>query len=1179
MDYLIDPLFEIKEYNKILEYIKKKLGPISLLGPSDSQKAHLTYAICKHLDSKGILITFNEIQAKSIYEDLTLFLKDQILLFPTKEIIYYDIEARSNDEIFNRLTVLDKILQKEYKLIVTSIEAISHKILSKELFQKNTLFLKCGFQKNLEILTEKLINMGYERRDIVEGKGQFAIRGGILDIYSIDKENPLRIEMFDDEIDSIRHFDVLSQRSINKQEEIRILPTKEIIYPINIQRNEIIEKIREDLKEYIKSLKNKKDQSFIEQIKKGIDKDIERFEESPYFPGIDRYIPYILKESNNILDYLEDDVIVFLDEAPRIQQRVGNIHLEYHEKCKNLLESGKILPGSIGAYYDCEDIFKKLENQRNIYMNTFMSEELREIGGDKKIKSFNILSRQIMSYQGFMDAFINDIKQWKLENNRIVILAGTKTRGEKLCEELISNNVEAVFTIESPTELLPGKVIITIGSLIKGFEYPSIKLIVISDKGILSVDRKTRKRSKGKIKGTKISLFTDLNLGDYVVHQTHGIGQYEGINSLVVDNVKRDYLKIRYQEKDFLYIPTSNLDAIQKYIGSEGKAPRLNKLSGTDWIKTKKKVKESLRKLAEELIRLYAQRKAIEGFAFSKDTIWQKQFEDLFPFEETEDQLKSVEEIKIDMESNKPMDRLLCGDVGYGKTEVALRAAFKAVMDGKQATFLVPTTVLAQQHYDNFKERFKDFPVSVEMINRFRTKAEQKRILKDLKKGYIDVLIGTHRLLQQDVKFKDLGLIIIDEEQRFGVIHKEKLKNIRPDVDVLTLTATPIPRTLHMSLAGVRDMSVIEDPPENRYPVQTYVMEYNEEIIKDSIIRELNRGGQVFYLYNRVKAIDFKGSQIQKLVPHAAVGIAHGQMEGRNLEDIMLAFMDKEFDVLVCTTIIESGLDMPNVNTIIIEDADRMGLAQLYQLRGRVGRSDRLAYAYITYKRDKVLTEIAEKRLQAIKEFTEFGSGFKIAMRDLEIRGAGNLLGSEQHGHIESVGYDMYCRLLGESVLELKGNLPLLEDVEVLIDIKVDAYIDNKYISNELQKIEIYKKIASIEDDEDLLDIQDELLDRYGDMPDPVKNLIQVSYIKALARKLNIVSVSEKDNSVIFKIRDGKNIILDVIKKLIAKYKNQILFNAGTSPYILYRNAARDRNKLLENIKIILHDIKSFEVK
>jgi len=666
-------------------------------------------------------------------------------------------------------------------------------------------------------------------------------------------------------------------------------------------------------------------------------------------------------------------------------------------------------------------------------------------------------------------------------------------------------------------------------------------------------------------------------VGDYVVHQTHGIGQYVGLEMLTVEGVKKDYLKIRYQDGAFLYIPTNQMDLVQKYIGTEGKQPKINKLGGSDWLRTRTRVKESLRKLAEELIKLYAQRAALKGFQYSKDTVWQKQFEEQFPYEETEDQLRCIEEIKRDMESGKVMDRLLCGDVGFGKTEVALRAVFKAVMDGRQVAWLVPTTVLAQQHYSNFLERMKDFPVTVEMLSRFRSRAEQRRILRDVKSGNVDVLVGTHRLLQKDIQFRDLGLLVIDEEQRFGVSHKERLKNLSPEIDVLTLTATPIPRTLHMSLTGIRDISVIEDPPEERYPVQTYVMEYNRDVIRDAITRELARQGQVFYLYNRVRTIEAKAAEVQAMVPDARVGVAHGQMDEAQLEDIMISFLKGELDILVCTTIIESGLDMPNVNTIIVEDADRMGLAQLYQLRGRVGRSNRLAYAYITYRKDRVISEVAEKRLQAIKEFTELGSGFRIAMRDMEIRGAGNLLGPEQHGHMEAVGYEMYCRLLEEAVRELRGEPARKEDMEVTIDINIDAYIDDSYIGNESRKIEMYRKIAAINDNNDVIDIEDELIDRYGDIPGPVRNLIKVAYIKALARSLGISAVTEKKDSVIFTFADSKKIDFRAIAKTAEKYRRQLLFSAGASPHLVYKKPQVSGEKLADNIKILLQDLKSYD--
>lgn len=1183
MNWLIEPLQDIEQYNKTLEYIRQgnNTAKLNISGPSDSQKAHLSYAILSQLGRKGLFITYNEIQARQFYEDFLFFFGEQVLLYPAKEILYYDVEAKSNDLIFQRISVLHRLLEGDYRLVVTSVDAISHKIFTKSFFEQSILTFEPGQIVDLDGMIKKMVDMGYERGDVVEGKGQFSVRGGIIDIFSPDCEEPFRIELFDNEVDSIRKFDVISQRSTDKVEKARILPAREILLPES-KRDLVAGKIGDDLDNYIKTLEINGNSKLVKTLRENIERDMERIKSDTHFPGIDRYIPYIMSEAGHLSDYLEKDTIIFFDEITKVKQRMDNVLTEHHEICKDLLEKGKIMPSNIGMFYSFEDLIIELEKKDNVNFNSIVQgvsgEENANLEALGQVVDINIPCRQIPPYRGVMDIFLGDLTRWKEKNYRVIILAGARARGEKMRDGLASSNVEAVYMEGENVKALPGKIVITQGSLNSSFEYPSIGLVIISDREIFRSPGKIR-RTRKKSKGLKINLFTDLNPGDYVVHQTHGIGQYVGIEKLTVDNITKDYIKIKYQGGDYLYIPTSQLDSVQKYIGSEGKAPRLSKLGGSDWVKTKKKVKESLKELAEQLINLYAKRKSIKGFAFSKDTVWQKQFEELFPYEETEDQVRCVEEIKRDMESDKPMDRLLCGDVGYGKTEVALRAAFKAVMDGKQVAFLVPTTVLAQQHYNNFKERFKDFPITIEMISRFRSKAEQSKILKDLSKGNIDILVGTHRLIQKDIKFKDLGLLIIDEEQRFGVMHKEQLKNISPSIDVLTLTATPIPRTLHMSLIGVRDISILEEPPEERYPVQTYVMEYNEEIIRDAITRELNRGGQVYYLYNRVRSIDIKASQIQALVPEARIVVAHGQMDERKLETIMMDFFEYKYDVLICTTIIESGLDIPNVNTIIIEDADRMGLAQLYQLRGRVGRSNRQAYAYITYKPNKVLGEIAEKRLQAIKEFTEFGSGFKIAMRDLGIRGAGNLLGPEQHGHIESVGYEMYCRLLDEAIKDLKGEQPEKKDEEVTIDINVNAYIDDEYISTELQKIEMYKKIASIENEEDVLDIRDELLDRYGELTEPVENLIQIAYIKSLARDLGFTAVSEKGDSVILQLGKEKSLGIETLKKLADKYRRQILFNAGANPYLMYKTSGIKREKLLENIKILLHDIKNFEGK
>jgi transcription-repair coupling factor (superfamily II helicase) len=1159
-----DPLLELEEYRNILARLRSYARPVSITGPSDSQKAHISYALCSHCGRKGIFVAFNEMQARRLYEDFTFFMGDDVVFFPAKEIMLYDVEAKSYDTVYQRLAAIDRIGRGDYAFVVTSVEALSHKMIRPDMFRRYVTEIDQNTRIELEELVRRLVISAYERVESVERKGQFAVRGGIVDIFPVDSENAVRLEFFGDEVDSIRWFDTNTQRSTGRVERIRILPAREMIFDQE-KKNKILRAIKNDL-----SSAGKKNHGLTQKI----EADIERFRESWYFPGIDRYISYIADEPAFLFDYAEDDVIVFMDEPARQEQRLDNLLLEHEEICKALLEKGMLMPQSFDMFFDFASVFGSVISKKTVYLNTVNPDSI----ASRDSMVYGIPCRIIGSFQSSMEMLAESLSMWKQNRSRILLLAGTRGRGERLRESLADKGLEAVYMDRVQEPVQPGQIIITHGSLNKGFEYPSIGFTVISDKEVFGQDRKKQAKGHGKHKGRPISYFTELDIGDYVVHQSHGIGQYVGIEKLSVEGVKKDYLKIRYQEGAFLYIPTNQMDLIQKYIGSEGKVPKVSKLGGTDWIKTKNKVKESLRELASELIKLYAQRAAVKGYKYSPDTIWQKQFEEQFPYEETEDQLKCIEEIKADMESDKVMDRLLCGDVGYGKTEVAIRAIFKAVMDGRQVAYLVPTTVLAQQQYTSFVERLKDFPVSVEMISRFRSQSEQRKILREVKAGNIDVLVGTHRLLQKDIQFKKLGLLVIDEEQRFGVQHKERLKNLAPGVDVLTLTATPIPRTLHMSLSGIRDISIIEDPPEERYPVQTYVMEYNKDVIKDAIIRELGRHGQVFYLYNRVRTIDMRASEIQAMVPEARVATAHGQMDERQLEDIMFSFIKGEFDVLVCTTIIESGLDMPNVNTIIVEDADRMGLAQLYQLRGRVGRSNRLAYAYITYKKDKIVSETAEKRLQAIKEFTELGSGFRIAMRDMEIRGAGNLLGPEQHGHMESVGYDMYCRLLDEAVRELKGEPLHREETETAIDINVDAYIDDSYIGVESKKIEMYKKIAAIQNDDDAADIEDELTDRYGDPPGPVRNLIKIALIKSLASSLGFSSVSEKNDTVILSIPDAKKINFQAISKAAEKYKRQLLFNAGASPYLVFRLPAGRGDGRLDNIKILLQDLKGFEV-
>jgi transcription-repair coupling factor (superfamily II helicase) len=1113
MDYLITPLKELEEYKELIKGILNYKAPLAVSGISDSQKAHICHALSSYSNAPGVFVAFNEMQARKFFEDFSFFLGDAAVFYPNKEIILYDVEAKSHDDVHQRLGALDRILNNDFKIIVTSVEAISHKMLDPQIFSTFTIEIESGQELNLDEIISKLVKIGYKRVHTVDTVGQFAVRGGIIDIFSLASEYAVRIELFGDQIDSIRQFDVDTQRSVGMLEKIRLIPAQEIA------------------------------------------------DEKNTFCMID-YVRHV-----------RDDALVFVDEPTRQQQRIENLLLEHYETCRGLIEKELLSEQEQEVYFDYTELQGKLEMGKTVYLSTINSAASE---GFYK-RSITIPGKSIASFQGHMDLLCDSIRSWKDRKSRVIILSGTKGRGERLRETLFEMGIDSFYSEKPDAPIQAGQVMVTRGSLSKGFEYPTINFVIVSDKEIFGQERRTVKKGSKK-KGQKIDIFTELNPGDYVVHETHGIGRYVGIEQLEVEGVKRDYLKIAYRDNGYLYIPTNQMDLIQKYIGSGDKTPRLSKLGGTEWFKTKARVKKNLKELAAELIELYAKRQAKKGFKFSPDTVWQRQFEEQFPYQETDDQLKCVEEIKQDMESGKLMDRLLCGDVGYGKTEVASRAAFKTVMDGKQVAYLVPTTVLAQQMYTTFKERVKDFPITVDVVSRFRTPAEQKKLLKNAKSGNVDILIGTHRLLQKDVQFKDLGLLIVDEEQRFGVSHKERIKSMTPDVNVLTLTATPIPRTLHMSLVGIKDISIIEDPPEERYPVQTYVMEYNDEVVKDAICREMARDGQVFYLYNWVRTIEQKAAELQKAVPEARIAVAHGQMGERELEDIIFKFIEGQYDILVCTTIIESGIDMPNVNTIIIEDADKMGLAQLYQLRGRVGRSNKLAYAYITYKKDKVINEIAEKRLQTIKEFTDLGSGFKIAMRDLEIRGAGNLLGLEQHGHMESVGYDMYCKLLDEAVAELSGKETKKESQDISIDINISAYIDDSYISDESRKIEMYKRIASIQDEQDVLDVEDELIDRYGDMPLEVRNLIKIAYIKALAGQLGISAITEKNGQIMFKILDLKSISLAAIGKLADEYKRQILFNAGTNPYIIYKISDMDKSNLLDNIKIMLQNLKNYEL-
>ncbi len=1162
-----DFILEMNEYNQLLSDIKKGVRSIDVSGISETQKAHMIFSLCLHTEKPSIIVTYSDLQAKKLYEDMQFFVGDRAKLFPSKEYIFYEVEAYSTDIIRQRLEVLNSLCTAPEKtIVITTEKALRQIIMPSEIYKKNIKTLTMGLVCELQSLVEDFIVMGYERVDMVEGRGQFSMRGGIVDFYPIISECAYRIEFFDDEIDSIRVLDIMTQRSVDKVKEVRVGPAREaILTKKHVDR--IVTQINDIARKVEGRIAKGKYADILEGTLKHLKADIEKFKQQHYFASLDKYLPLIYSEQSTILEYLSGNTITFLDEPLKIEHQIKSTTFEFNETIKAMMEKGLVIEDTSRLMIDKTDFMTQIVDGKRISLSALIRTKKDNIASS----TINITGKILHSFHGKLEFLYEDLERWKKNKYRIVILAGTKNRGIELVKILEEKNIHSIYMDELNEVMPEGQIVITQGSLTKGFEYPLIRFVIISDKEIFRQNKK-RKSKKTKKSASTIKSFTDLNVGDFIVHQNHGIGRYMGSEKLIVEGITKDYLKIKYQGDDFLYVPTNQLDIVQKYIGGESKRVRLHKLGGADWTKAKAKVKKSVQDLAKGLIELYATRQSIKGHAFSSDTTWQRQFEDTFPYEETQDQLRCICEVKEDMENVRCMDRLLCGDVGYGKTEIAMRAAFKAVMDGKQVAYLVPTTILAQQHYSNFTKRMNKFPITVEMLSRFRSPSEQKNIIKKLKTGEIDIIIGTHRILQKDLLFKDVGLLIIDEEQRFGVTHKEKLKEIRKNIDVLTLTATPIPRTLHMSMIGVRDMSILEEPPEDRYPVQTYVLEYNHALIRDAILKEISRRGQVYYLYNRVQGIYKVAESLRQMIPDAKIAVGHGQMNERELEDIMLKVLHGEIDVLVCTTIIETGLDIPNVNTIIIEDADRMGLSQLYQLRGRVGRSNRLAYAYICYKKDKVLQESAEKRLQAIKEFTEFGAGFKIAMRDLEIRGAGNILGPEQHGHMDAVGYDMYCKLLEESVRELKGE-KIIEQIETTVELNVDAYIPDTYIKRDSHRVDIYKKIASIQNLQDAYDVEEEIEDRYGDLPASVRNLIQIALIKSLANQLRISAITQKENRILIQFYNHNHLDMRAIFELVENYKGQMLFNASDKPYLSYKY----KNKILDNIKIILQNLKQLQ--
>ena len=1144
MNSLVKNILELNEVQKYIENINKKQSPIVISGLSDIVKVLIEYTTKKYIEKPICIVTYNELQAKKIAKDLQSF--DEIVyIFPKKEITTYDYEAQSKDIAYERINILNKIYENKAKIIVTTIEAINQTMIPKKVLYKNVITLGTGDIYELENIKQMLNALGYKRTELVENKGEFSVRGGIVDI-AIDEKKGIRVEFWGDEIDSIREFNLNSQRTTEVTKSVTIYPAHEYL-------------LEKDIEEVYSNIRNR---IYADDLQKIVEQDIESIKTNGYLSKIEKYFNSFYNMPETFLDYISKDTIIILDEVNKIKQREESIFKNNELVIKELIEKSRIVPDGIKIFNKFGDIIK---NKENILVYLESQDINTNLNKDNFKYSFSLNTREVNYHKATIPMMLEEIKRALFMKKKIVLLVSNEKKAEDVASMLLTEDISYKFIGDLNAELKNSELIIGIGTISSGYEINNSNILVISTEEIFGGEVKKKKKVPVAFKQGEKVVFADLRVGDYIVHERNGIGQFVGVNTITSDGKTKDYIKLRYKDNGILYIPTNQLDSIRKFIGGGEAVPKLNKLGSKEWAKAKEKVKSNLREIARNLIELYAKRSNAKGFAFSKDSEWQKQFEDNFPYQETDDQLRCISEMKYDMEQAKPMDRLLCGDVGYGKTEVAIRGAFKAVQDGKQVAYLVPTTVLANQQYESFKSRMEEFSVKVELLNRFRTPKEQAEVIKGLKLGTVDVVIGTHRILSKDIEFKDLGFLIIDEEHRFGVKAKEKLKEMKHNIDVLTMTATPIPRTMHMSVVGVRDMSVIYEPPQNRVTVQTYVLEYDKEIIREAIVKELSRDGQVFYLFNNVEKIEQKANEIQALVPEAKVIYAHGQMSGREIEDIMENFIQNKTNVLVCTTILESGIDIPNANTIIVENADRLGLAQLYQIRGRVGRSDRQAYAYITYRRDKMLSEEADKRLKAIKEFTEFGSGFKIAMRDLEIRGAGSLLGEIQHGHMEQVGYETYCKLLDDVVKEMQGQV-VEEEKEITIDLNVSSYIPEEYIESGRQKIEIYQEIALCKNDEDIENIIDEMIDRFGDLPDEAENLMEVARIKNLCRNLSIIKLVQKGNTVLIYVNESK-FKIEIIQDLFKQYRNKLKLLNGYISFSL--DKLSDKN-IISEIKELL---------
>ena len=1167
MKAFAEPLYTGKVYPALLDDIKKGNYPLKIRGCSGSQEAHMIAHLALEAGCR-LIVSPNEEKARKLYEDLSFF-DEQAVLYPSRDILFYSADIKGGSIVRRRIEIMKRLIGGEKLTILCGIDVLMEKMIPPEIFRSQVLLI--DYQSTIDPagLARRLTEIGYENTGRVESPGEFGIRGGIIDIFPLTEDNPVRIELWGEEVDSIRSFNPDTQRSIGNLEEVLLYPASEMILS-EARSREGLERIRKEYERQEKIFRDGKKREELKRLRQTVDRMIDEISSLGRTDNNEGLISYFYEQTGNLLTYLPEDTAVFLDDPARLAESGQGYEENFASSMRNRLEGGYILPGQAELLLPFEEAAGAFMDHPLIIM-----EGLMEAGPEIKArKSYDVRVKSVPSYQGSLEQLAADLKNLKSKDYRVILLSSSATRARRLAEELRNYDLFTWYAADSDRGIEPGEVIVCSGRLSAGFEYPDLKFAVLTEKDIFKERRERKKRRKSEHPGEIIRSLSEISVGDYVIHERHGLGLYRGMEKIERDGLIRDFISIEYGDGGNLFVPASQLSVIQKYAGmNQTKPPRLNKIGGNEWEKTKSRVRQQLQIAARDLVNLYARRQSRPGYAYSPDTVWQTEFEERFPFEETEDQLTAIRDVKEDMEKGRMMDRLICGDVGFGKTEVAIRAAFKAVMDSKQVVFLVPTTILAQQHYNSFVERMEDYPIEVAMLSRFCSQTEVNRIKKGLRNGSIDIVIGTHKVLSKSIVYRDLGLLIIDEEQRFGVRQKEKIKSLKTDVDVLALSATPIPRTLHMSLSGIRDMSVLEIPPVDRRAIQTYVMEYNEELVREAISREMARKGQIYYVYNRVSTIPDTAARIQKLVPQAVVEYAHGRMGERQLEDIMARFIDGEIDVLVSTTIIETGLDIPNVNTIIIEDAQRYGLSQLYQLRGRVGRSSRNAYAFLMYRRNELLKEQAEKRLKAIREFTDLGSGYRISMRDLEIRGAGNLLGAEQSGHMDAVGYELYCKMLAEAVQSIQGEEKESEQFDTSLDLPINAYIPEDYISNETDKLNWYKKIACISDQADYEDALDELTDRYGDVPAAMQRLLEAALLRARAHSAWISLIDQEGDRVRFTMHARARVQVDRIDAFLKSFGGRMKIRTGREPVFIWDASRAKAGERMEDVSRIVDRI------